>query len=207
MNEKIWWYLARSTGIVAWALLTASVLWGLLFTTKLLSGRPAPRWLLDLHGFLGALAVSFTGLHLVTLLGVSSVPFGVEELLIPFASRWRPGPVAAGVFALYLLVAVQASSVAMKRLPRRAWRAIHLTAFACFWAATLHGVTAGTSSDNLAMWVAYLAAATSVVFLTMFRVLAERRRRSGASPGPARVLTPALPPPATPNPAGLTGSG
>ena len=49
MNPQFWWHLARSSGIVAWALLTASMIWGLLFTTRLLKGRPTPKWLLDLH--------------------------------------------------------------------------------------------------------------------------------------------------------------
>ena len=62
MNEKLWWYVARSTGIVAWALVAAAVVWGLLLTTRLVGGRSAPRWLLDLHRFLGGLAVIFTGL-------------------------------------------------------------------------------------------------------------------------------------------------
>ncbi len=176
MNQHVWWYLSRSTGIVAWVLLTASVLWGLLFSTKLLSGRPTPKWLLDLHKFLGALAVVFTGMHLLTLLANSSVPFSVTELVVPFASHWRPGAVAAGVFAFYLLIAVEASAYATNRLSRRTWRAIHLTSFACFWAATLHGVTAGTSSDNWVMRLGYLAAMTSVAFLTTFRVLVVRRR-------------------------------
>lgn len=176
MSHEIWWYLSRSTGIVAWVLLTASVLWGLLFSTKLLSGRPTPKWLLDLHKFLGALAVVFTGMHLLTLLANSSVPFSVTEFVVPFASHWRPGAVAAGVFAFYLLIAVEASAYAKNRLSRRTWRAIHLTSFACFWAATLHGVTAGTSSDNWVMRLGYLAAMTSVAFLTTFRVLVVRRR-------------------------------
>ena len=45
MNEKLWWYIARSTGIVAWALVAAAVIWGLLLSTRLLKGRPAPKWL------------------------------------------------------------------------------------------------------------------------------------------------------------------
>ena len=37
MNEQLWWYVARSGGIVAWALLAASVLWGLALSTKVLA--------------------------------------------------------------------------------------------------------------------------------------------------------------------------
>ena len=40
MNQHLWWYVARSGGIVAWALVAASVLWGLALSTKAL-GKPA----------------------------------------------------------------------------------------------------------------------------------------------------------------------
>ncbi len=175
MNEKFWWYLARSTGIVAWALLTAAVVWGLLLTTKLLDGHPAPKWLLDLHRFLGALAVTFTALHLGGLVADTYTHFGPAELLVPFASGWKPLPVAAGVVAMYLLLAVELSSLAMRRLPRRWWRWIHLTSFGSFWLATIHGIAAGTDRANPLMLAGYVLAAGTVIFLTAFRVLADRR--------------------------------
>ena len=111
MTSQLWWYLARSGGLVAWALLSASVLWGLALSTRILGPRPRPNWILDLHRFLGGLAVVFTGLHVVGLVLDSYVDFGLTELLVPMASSYRPGPVAWGVAALYLLVAVEITDV------------------------------------------------------------------------------------------------
>ena len=48
MNEKVWWYLARSSGIVAMTLLVASVVWGVLLATRALRPHDRPAWLLDL---------------------------------------------------------------------------------------------------------------------------------------------------------------
>ena len=177
MNTQFWWYLARSSGIVAWSLLTASMIWGLLFTTRLLKGHPTPKWLLDLHRHLGGLALAFTALHLAALVADSYIEFSVADLLIPFASDWRPGPVALGVIALYLLAAVEGTSLAMKRLPRKTWRNIHLTSYPLFWIATLHGITAGTDATHPAYWAANTLAAAAVVFLTIYRLLAERTSR------------------------------
>lgn len=39
MNNQLWWYVARSGGIVAWALLAGSVLWGLALSTKVMRGK------------------------------------------------------------------------------------------------------------------------------------------------------------------------
>jgi predicted ferric reductase len=175
MNEKLWWYVARSTGIVAWALVAAAVIWGLLLTTRLLGGQPAPKWLLDLHRFLGGLAVVFTTLHLVGLVADTYTDFGLADLLVPLASAWKPLPVALGVVAFYLLVAVEVSSLAMRRIPRRWWRWIHLSSFGSFWLATIHGVAAGTDSSNPWLWVSYVITAGAVIFLTLLRVLADRR--------------------------------
>jgi predicted ferric reductase len=181
VNEQLWWYVARSTGIVAWALVAAAVIWGLLLTTRLVGGRSAPRWLLDLHRFLGALAVIFTGLHLVGLVADSYTYFGPSDLLVPFASAWKPLPVALGVVAMYLLVAVEMSSLAMRRIPRRVWRWVHLTSFGSFWLASIHGILAGTDASNPVLWLTYLATASVVLFLTVFRALADPRtpRRPG----------------------------
>jgi predicted ferric reductase len=176
MNEKLWWYIARSSGIVAWALVTAAVIWGLLLTTRLLGGRTAPKWLLDLHRFLGGLAVIFTMVHLAGLVADTYTSFGLAEILVPFASAWKPLPVALGVVAMYLLVAVEATSLAMKRIPRRWWRGVHLTSFAVFWLATIHGIAAGTDAPQPLLRIAYLLAAGTVIFLTMLRILAGRGR-------------------------------
>ncbi|HEY0396749.1 MAG TPA: ferredoxin-NADPH reductase, partial [Acidimicrobiia bacterium] len=61
MSGQFPWYVARSAGLVAWALLAASVLWGLALSTKILSPKVRPNWILDLHRWLGGLALVFTG--------------------------------------------------------------------------------------------------------------------------------------------------
>src|SRR5690348_10185557 len=100
------WYVARAAGLTSWALLVFATLWGLALSTKILGKRPRPNWILDLHRWLGGLAVIFTGVHVGALLLDQYVHFGVKEVLVPFASSWRPAAVAWGVVALYMLLAV-----------------------------------------------------------------------------------------------------
>jgi predicted ferric reductase len=179
MNPQLWWFLARATGFVAWGLLTASVIWGLLLSTRLTRGRPSPAWLTDLHRFLGGAAVIFTALHVGGLVADNYTHFGLGDVLVPLASAWKPGPVALGVIALYLLISVEVTSLLMRRMPRRWWKAIHLSSFGLFWIATLHLVTAGTDASNLFAAVAVDVAATSVVFLTLVRTLSPRATAVG----------------------------
>ena len=60
------YYLSRSTGIVALLLVVAALLWGFLFSSRATGKHLRPNWWLDLHNWLGGLALVFTGLHLVT---------------------------------------------------------------------------------------------------------------------------------------------
>jgi hypothetical protein len=127
------------------------------------------------------LSVCFVGIHVLALWGDSYVYFGPRELLVPLASAWRPGAVAWGIVATYLLVAIQLTSWAMRRLPRKVWHAVHLTSFPLFAAATVHGFTAGADNTNLLVqWVA-LTGGMLVCFLGAFRVRSPRR-----PPGSAR---------------------
>ena len=92
MSSQITWYVARSAGIVAWALAAASVVWGLALSTRAsraLGGTPRPAWLFDLHRFLGGMALTFTGVHVVAILFDTYVHFGLVEVLVPFTGTWQ----------------------------------------------------------------------------------------------------------------------
>lgn len=184
LKPEFWWYMARASGIVAWVLLALAVVWGVLVASKMIPLRSAPKWLLDTHRFLGALALCFTIVHLVALWADSFLPFGPKELFLPLASIYEPGAVAWGVAALYLLVAIELSSLVMRRLPRRLWRTVHQSSFVLFVFATVHGIFAGTDAGNVIV-LTTLSMVTGVVLFAMgFRVLVARR---AADRRPARV--------------------
>jgi DMSO/TMAO reductase YedYZ heme-binding membrane subunit len=179
--------------MVAWGLLAASLVWGVMLATRLVTYRRRPAWLLDLHRWLGALALIFTGVHLATLVADNYVTFRLSDLLIPGASEWHPLAVAWGVIGLYLLVAVEVSSLMMKRLPRRVWRWIHLTSYVLFWLVSIHAATAGTDTGNLAYRGFALVIVTAVVFVAVYRTLAGGRPATvpaAASGGRAGELSP-----------------
>jgi len=174
MDPHLWWYVARASGIVGWVLVTASVVYGLWVSLRLTRKRPRPAWVLDLHRFLGGLSVVFVGVHLAGLVADSYAHFGLSELLVPFASSWKPTAVAWGIVGVYLLVAVEATSLLMRRLPRRFWRAIHLSSYGIFAVSTIHMFTAGTDAGNAALQWGAVVGTTAVAFLTITRVLAGR---------------------------------
>ena len=174
LDPRTWWFVARASGLVAWALLALAVVWGLALSTKTFGRNPKPAWLLDLHRHLGGLAVVFTGVHLAGLFADTYVVFGWRELFIPFASTWKPGAVAWGIVAFYALIAVEITSLLQRHLPRTWWRRVHFLSFPLFVFATAHLVTAGTDSGvPLAQWTAVVTC-TIVAFLVLVRLVARR---------------------------------
>ena len=96
------------------ALAAASIVAGLA-----LSGRPARKptlpWMRDLHRHLGGLTVVFLGFHVTSLLLDSYTSWTPLDIVVPFQSSWKPGAVAWGILAMYALVAIEISSLTMRR--------------------------------------------------------------------------------------------
>jgi len=183
------WYVARASGLVAWGLLAATVVWGLLMTSKVLRRRVKNAWLLDLHRWLGGLALAFTGVHVLAIMSDTYVHFGLTSVLIPFASHWHPLAVAWGVVSLYLLAAVELTSLARRRLAHRLWRRVHMLSFPLFVSSTVHGLTAGTDARRTMILItaALTVVAVGVLSTARLQLRAERRRAAGAgTPGPDR---------------------
>lgn len=197
MDPKVWWYLSRATGPVAWGLAVASIIVGLALATRALGANPRAPWLLSLHRWLGGLTVLFTAGHVASIVADSFVDFGPTDVLVPLASSWRPVAVAWGVVAAWLLVAVEITSLQMKRLSRRSWHAIHLASYAVAVLATIHGLTAGTDTTNPMFGWTVLGSLSTIVFFLAYRRLGPGR---APQPRPPRPTTPA--PGRTPAPTG-----
>jgi DMSO/TMAO reductase YedYZ heme-binding membrane subunit len=183
MND-VAWYLARAAGITSWLLVTASVLCGLLLPLRL-TRRPSPQRMLEVHRFLGGTAAAFVGIHVLSLLLDPVARLDLGAVLVPFASWWQPVAVAFGVVALWLLLAVEATSLLRRHLPRRGWRAVHLASYVVFGASTVHALAAGSDAGlTLFAWTVRLVTVV-VVALTALRVDQVRRRRTAPPTGPS----------------------
>lgn len=189
MNPQVWWFLTRASGVVAWLMLTASVIWGIVFATKAFPNQRRPLWLATMHRWLAGLAWVFLAIHLVSLVADSYVDFGVLDLVVPYASGWKPGAVALGVVATWILAAVQVTSLAQRRLPRRVWRLVHLGSYATFWLASMHAAYAGTDRSNLLYRSTAAASIVAVAWALMYRLANRRAVRRAARTGAPRPAT------------------
>jgi sulfoxide reductase heme-binding subunit YedZ len=174
------WYAARAGGVLAFSLLTASVVVGLLLSARARLTH-WPRFALeDVHGFLGLLAGSFIVLHGGALLIDTYLPFSLGNLLVPGTAPYRPIAVAAGVIAAELLAALAVTNHFRKALPHRFWRRAHYLNFAVWLLALVHGITAGTDTGSSWAIALYVGAAGAVGGMTAARFVsaAPRARRT-----------------------------
>jgi len=183
MADLPWTWLAiRASGITTWGLLTAVVVWGILLRTRVL-GRLAPELrLLDLHRWLGAVALVFLAVHMALLLIDPAVSFTVAQILVPGLAPWQTFAVALGSIAFWLLIPVSFLGRLRARMGRagNGWfKRAHLLAYAAWPIATAHYVLAGT--DALAEWS--LALIFAGVGLVVTALLA---RGFVPAPGPMR---------------------
>ena len=152
------WYAARAGGVVAYLLVSASVLAGLVLAGK--TTVPGfPRFAVeDVHRFLGLLAGLFVAIHVGAIALDTVVPFSLTQLVVPFTAAYRPLATGLGVVALELLVAVAVTNLLRPRLPHRVWRRAHYLTLAVWLLATTHGILAGTDRDQT--WLLWLYAVT-----------------------------------------------
>ena len=173
------WILARSTGLVAYILLSCTVIAGLTARSRPVRSIPAAATV-DLHRFLSLLALMAVALHGAFLALDASVPIPVVALLVPGTSPYRPLWVGLGVVAAELMLLIHLSFRARKRIGVRWWRRLHYAAFLVFGAATVHGLMAGSDSARPWALAMYAAASGTVVALTAWRALGPRRAAATA---------------------------
>lgn len=180
MNAQFWWFLTRSSGIVAWVMLTLSVIWGIVLSTKAFPEQRRPLWLLAVHRWLGGLTMAFLAIHLVALVADSYVQFGLADITVPYATDWKPGAIALGILGMWLLVAVELTSLAMRKLPRKVWRGIHLASYVAFWMAAMHAAFAGTDATAPLYQLTAVATIAAVGWALVYRIMTRRAVRRAA---------------------------
>ncbi|MEV0375622.1 2Fe-2S iron-sulfur cluster-binding protein [Streptomyces sp. NPDC050636] len=188
-------HIARASGLTAWWLVSAAVLWGLLHSTRVIGRAPGAARRIQAHRQLAAASLVFTAIHLASLAVDPRLLFGWAEFLAPLPTRHRPLAGAWGVAAVYLLVAIQITSLLRSRLPQRLWRHVHRSSFAVFVLVTLHALTAGKATgDPLTRWTATVTGA-AFGLLVAHRLHAGRRiARTLSRLRPSRHPRPAAPP-------------
>ncbi len=172
------WDVARTGGLVAYALVTTSVAMGLVLSL----GWRSPRWTRfvtnEVHRFVTLLSLVFIVVHGTAIAVDPFIKMSVPDVLIPFLGSYRPVWVALGIIAAYLAVAVYLSDRVRSRVGYAWWRRFHALAFVVFVMALVHGIATG--SDTRTPWALALYGGSLVLvgFLLILRLLPDPPGRS-----------------------------
>lgn len=182
-EPKAYWYLSRASGFVAYGLLWLSMVLGLLITNRFARVWPGGPLAVDMHQYGSILALAFVLFHGLILLGDQYIGYTWLQLVVPFASlEYQPLAVGAGQLATWLLVPLILSFYVKQKIGRPLWRAIHMTSFAVFLLALVHGLASGTDSDRIWAIMLYWVSGGSVLLLTVYRVLMARLPHTAERP-------------------------
>ncbi len=175
MNDVLW-YLTRATGIVATVLAVAALAWGFLFSARETGTRRRPAWWLDLHNWLGGLALAFTGVHLGTAYLGSDSGLALVSLFVPGVASLDRLALSWGVLGAWLFATAVFTSWPRRRFSRRTWRILHLGSVVGVALALTHAYQMG--SDAPAAWfragmLLVVAAGTYTLGVRVFGLLAR----------------------------------
>jgi sulfoxide reductase heme-binding subunit YedZ len=168
------WYASRGTGLVCLLLLSASVVLGLLGAGRF-SSTAWPRFVVAaLHRNVSLLIVVFLVVHIATAVVDPYAGIGWLNTVLPFTASYQPLWLGLGAIAFDLLVALIVTSLLRTRINARTWRVVHVSAYACWPLAVVHGFAIG-GIDRTRPWVLAIDAVSVLTVLVAlgYRVLAS----------------------------------
>ncbi|MEE1938926.1 hypothetical protein V1L54_05775 [Streptomyces sp. TRM 70361] len=183
--ERMWEFLDFGAGVLALVSLTATVLWGLAATDRMLLGSGHRLFAQAVHRGTAVGGLGFLVLHIWVKIAEGRT--SAVAALVPFTDAGRPLLIGLGTLAGYLfLVAAVTGAVRSAFAARgrsRWWRALHMCAYLAWCAALVHGLRAGRAAAAWAEAAYLLALAGAAVALALRLVVARRAETAAGSRG------------------------
>ena len=172
-----YWYLSRTSGLSAYALVWVSMMAGLSMTNRWARIWPGGPLVFDVHQHTALVGLAFALFHGLVLLGDRWLGASLWQLVVPFAvPNERAGWIGLGQIALWAMIPVALSFYVKKRIGQRTWRLLHFASFTVFALALVHGLLAGTDTEIAWVRAAYVASGGAVL------LAAGRRLATGTRP-------------------------
>jgi sulfoxide reductase heme-binding subunit YedZ len=190
------WLASRSAGIVAFSLVSASVVLGLTMSTKATGAARRAR-LRVVHEQLAVAGLVAVAAHGLLLLGDRWLHAAPVNLVVPFTLGYRPLFTGLGVLAGWGAALFGLSYYARRRIGAARWRRLHRASFVVWLLGATHAIGAGSDASSLFMRVLVIGSAIPVGGLLALRLMGGAATPTAAQvPRPAPVASR----PATPEP-------
>ena len=179
--EKFPWYFGRAAGILAFIVLTASVAYGLVISSraflKVIPGIDA----YEFHRSLSLASIIAVIVHFASFLFDGFIRLTFAEALVPYLFT-RQGltssagfdtrmPIMFGVIAFYLIIILILTAEFRTKMSPKVWRIVHYATFAAYPLFLLHGFMSGTDSREGWMRAIYAFSISLVGILILVRIV------------------------------------
>ncbi len=199
---KFSWYLGRASGMFAFIMLTLTVCFGLLNSSRFMTKLFLPATIYAMHRTLSFAALLAVVTHMSSFFFDRFFHLSFAEALVPFllsreyqsALGFDIGKgVGIGIIAFYFILLLVLTSEFRSKMSPKLWRGTHYLSFVAYLLFIAHGVSSGTDSKEWWMVALYVASGMLVfgliIFRVIFRNIMPRVRASQSFQGNAPIVS------------------
>lgn len=147
MGDLEFWFIARITGLTAFAVLSLSVLSGEALRTSVLDFIAKNRAVRKLHDFTTPLWLPLVFAHIIALLFDKTARIAPINVVVPFVTDYGELAIGLGTLAFDIVMVVTVTSWLRSRMNNTLWMWIHRTSYIAFVAIFFHAALSGTDFD------------------------------------------------------------
>jgi predicted ferric reductase len=147
MGDLEFWFIARITGLTAFAVLSLSVLSGEALRTSVLDFLAKNRAVRKLHDFTTPLWLPLVFAHVIALLFDKTARIQPINVVVPFVTDYGQLPIGLGTVAFDIVMIVTITSWLRSKMNNTLWTWIHRTSYIGFVALFFHAALSGTDFD------------------------------------------------------------
>jgi sulfoxide reductase heme-binding subunit YedZ len=189
ISTQLYWYVGRGSGIVAYLLLTLSVVLGVALSRRWHTASWPRLVVHEAHRWATITFYLFVAIHVAMMLLDPFTGFSATDVLVPFAGSYQPLWLGLGIVAAELAFAVGASVWVREWIGYRTWHVLHGLAYPIFAASLLHGIGTGTDAGTLWATLLYGGSAFAVIAATVWRTVRLPQTRAAMLATSAVLLT------------------
>jgi methionine sulfoxide reductase heme-binding subunit len=142
------WFVARATGLSAFAAIAISVVSGEALRTSVLDFLASNRAIRRLHDFTTWLWIPLVIAHVVTLVLDKTARIALRDVIVPFQVDYGWWQIGLGTLAFDILIVVTITSWLRKQMDNTLWQWIHRTSYLAFAAIFFHAFFSGTDFNT-----------------------------------------------------------
>ena len=171
MGDLEFWFIARITGLTAFAVLSLSVLSGEALRTSVLDFLAKNRAIRKLHDFTTPLWLPLVFAHIIALLFDKTARISPVSAVVPFLTDYGAVPIGLGTLAFDVIMVVTITSWLRSRMNNTVWMWIHRTSYLAFVAIFFHAALSGTDFDAPLVSALAWSTAAGLAILGVSRVI------------------------------------